>query len=98
MTGVPNDIDRQETSEFLLSCLEAIGKLRKAENRMYSLTDFENHDADLRGSLHNATSAILQKLLDDYDPDVMESFIAAARRGEISLSHSARGGDCEQVQ
>lgn len=98
MISITKNIVQEEDSAFLLDCLEAVGKLRKVEDRLYKLTNLVNQDIHLSEALYGTSAAIIQRLLDDYAPEVTDSFIAAARKGEISLSYSDRDDDNEPIQ
>ena len=66
--------------DLLLTSLERVTQLRKDIGKIQEILKTEG---TISYSLYDLTSEIIQGILSDYTPEVIDSFIAAIRSGKI---------------
>jgi hypothetical protein len=66
--------------DLLLTSLERVTQLRKDIGKIQEILKTED---TISYSLYDLTSEIIQGILSDYTPEVIDSFIAAIRSGKI---------------
>ncbi len=68
--------------DLLLTSLERVTQLRKDIGKIQEILKTED---TISYSLYDLTSEIIQGILSDYTPEVIDTFIAAIRSGKIVI-------------
>ena len=71
--------------DFLTVYLGKVTDLRKDSERIHGVLETEDI---LSNPLYEVTSEIVRGILSDYDPETMESFVSAIRKGSLDLEKS----------
>ena len=71
--------------DFLTAYLGKVTDLRKDSERIHVVLETEDI---LSNPLYEVTSEIVRGILSDYDPETMESFVSAIRKGSLDLEKS----------